>query len=106
MARRILSLWFPRLAAERVLRQRRDTLPMPFATVQEQSRALVLTSLNPLAEMAGLSRGQPLRDAAAMCPGLLTAVTDPQTERAFLGRLQRWRGNIRPGSRWNRPSLW
>ena len=32
-ARRILSLWFPRLAAERVLRLRRDVLPVPLAVV-------------------------------------------------------------------------
>ena len=44
--RRILSLWFPRLAAERALRLRRDVLPMPFAMVGDLNGAQVLTSLN------------------------------------------------------------
>ena len=52
--RRILSLWFPRLAAERCLRQRRQTLLMLFAVVGEQNGAQVLVSLCLLAEAAGL----------------------------------------------------
>ena len=75
--RRILSLWFPRLAAERALRLRRDVLPLPFAIVADQNGAQVLTSLNIEAEAAGLRLGQPLRDASAMCPALLTRAADP-----------------------------
>lgn len=94
--RRILSLWFPRLAAERVLRQRRDTLPMPFAVVADQNGAQVLTALDALASAAGLRPGQPLRDATAMCPGLLTHPADPLAEAAFLTRLRRWAGKFSP----------
>lgn len=94
--RRILSLWFPRLAAERVLRQRRDTLPMPFAIVADQNGAQVLASLNPLAELAGLSPGQPLRDASAMCPALLTRAADPLRDADFLTVLRRWAGKFSP----------
>ena len=94
--RRILSLWFPRLAAERCLRQRRQTLPMPFAVVGEQNGAQVLVSLCPLAEAAGLRQGQPLRDATAMCPGLSTQAADPLAEADFLTRLRRWAGKFSP----------
>lgn len=94
--RRILSLWFPRLAAERLLRQRRDTLPMPFAVVGDQNGAQVLVSLCGLAEAAGLRQGQPLRDATAMVPGLLTATADPLAEADFLTRLRRWAGKFSP----------
>ena len=52
--RRILSLWFPRLAVERLLRQRRPTLPIALAVVADQGGAQVLVSLNPEAEAAGL----------------------------------------------------
>ncbi|MCB6177745.1 DNA polymerase Y family protein [Rhodobacter sp. Har01] len=94
--RRILSLWFPRLAAERVLRQRRDVLPMPFAVAGERGGAQVLVSLNPLAEAAGLREGQPLADATALCPGLLTRPESPAAEAVFLTVLRRWAGKFSP----------
>lgn len=94
--RRILSLWFPRLAAERWLRLRRDVLPLPFAVVQDQNGAQVLASLNPEAEAAGLRQGQGLRDAMAICPGLLTRVADPVADAAFLAVLRRWAGKYSP----------
>jgi protein ImuB len=94
--RRILSLWFPRLAAERALRLRRDALPLPFAVVGDQNGAQVLTSLNDMAEAAGLRLGQPLRDATAMCPGLVTQAADPLAEADFLTVLRRWAGKFSP----------
>lgn len=94
--RRILSLWFPRLAAERALRLRRDALPLPFAMVGDEKGAQVLTSLNAEAEAAGLRQGQPLRDASAMCPGLVTRAADPLGEAAFLTVLRRWAGKFSP----------
>ena len=95
-AKRILSLWFPRLAAERVLRRRRDVLPPAFAIVGDQSGAQIILSLNPEAEAAGLTLGQPLRDATAMCPGLLTHPADPAGEAQFLTILRRWAGKFSP----------
>ena len=59
--RRILSLWFPRLAADRARRRRRDALERPLAVVGDRNGAQVLTSLDPLAEARGLFRGQALR---------------------------------------------
>jgi protein ImuB len=94
--RRILSLWFPRMAAERALRLRRDVLPLPFAMVGDLNGAQVLTSLNAEAEAAGLRLGQPLRDASAMCPALLTRAADPLAEAAFLTVLRRWAGKFSP----------
>ena len=94
--RRILSLWFPRLAAERVLRQRRDVLPMPFAIAGDRGGAQVLVSLNPLAEAAGLRAGQPLTDASALCPALLTRPESPEAEALFLTVLRRWAGKFSP----------
>ncbi|EEW26762.1 DUF6504 family protein [Rhodobacter ferrooxidans] len=94
--RRILSLWFPRLAAERLLRQRGDVLPLAFAVVADQGGAQVLASLNGSAEAAGLRLGQPLRDATAMCPGLITRAADPLRDAAFLTVLRRWAGKFSP----------
>ncbi len=96
MARRILSLWFPRFAAERVLRRGGATLPEPFAVVAEAGGAQRLASLNREAEAAGLRAGQPLRDATAMCAGLRTVAADPPADAAFLTVVRRWAGKFSP----------
>ncbi len=94
--RRILSLWFPHLAAERVLRQERGTLIGPFAIVATQSNTQTLVSLSIEAEAEGLYPGQALRDARAFCPALLTRPANPPAEAAFLHRLARWAGKFTP----------
>lgn len=94
--RRILSLWFPRLAVERVLRMRRDALTGPFAVVGMRDQAQVLVALNPDAEVAGLRPGQPFRDATAICARLLTVPEHPPADRAFLLALRRWAGKFSP----------
>ncbi len=68
--RRILSLWFPRFRAERVMRVKRGVLEGPLGIVAEQVNAQVITSLNLAASAAGVPMGQPVRDAFAMCAGL------------------------------------
>jgi protein ImuB len=96
VGRRILSLWFPRLAADRVARWRADVVPVPLAVVGERNGAQVLVSLSPEAEAAGLTLGQPLRDATAICPALLTVPADPLAEARFLLILRRWAGRFSP----------
>lgn len=94
--RRILSLWFPRLAAERALRLDRGGSGGPFAIVAERGNMQVLVSLSAEAEAEGLTRGQPLRDAQAICPALLTRQADLVAEAAFLSALRRWAGKFSP----------
>jgi len=94
--RRILSLWFPRLGAERCLRLERGLPPRPFAVVGEEHNAQVLVSLSVEAEASGLRIGQPLRDARAMCPGLDTRLRNRDLDAAFLGVLRRWSGKLSP----------
>lgn len=94
--RRILSLWFPRLAAERCLRLDRGLPVGPFAVAADIGNAQVLTSLSAEAEEAGLRRGQPLRDARAMCPDLVTRLANPRLDAAFLTALRRWAGKFSP----------
>ena len=94
--RRILSLWFPRLAADRALRGERGVLPGPLAVVEEVANTQILASLSAEATAAGLRVGQPLRDARAMCPSLVTRSTNPLAEAAFLASLRRWAGKFSP----------
>ncbi|AZL61002.1 DNA polymerase Y family protein [Tabrizicola piscis] len=95
-ARRILSLWFPRLAAERVQRLRRDVVPAPLVVVGDVGGAQVLTSVSAEAEAVGLREGQGLRDATAIYPNLLTAPADPLNEARFLAVMRRWAGRFSP----------
>ncbi len=94
--RRILFLWFPRLAAERVLRAARGALEGPLAVVEERGNMQVVTALDARAEAAGLHVGQPLRDAHAVCAGLATRSRDPAGEAAVLAALRRWAGKFSP----------
>ncbi len=94
--RRILSLWFPRLGADRLIRRAPQLSQVPLAVVEQQQNAQVLTSLNVSALQVGLRVGQPVRDAHAMCEGLITRARSPQAEAAFLGALRRWAGKFSP----------
>ena len=94
--RRILSIWFPHLAAERVLRGHRGAILNPFAIVAQDSNALILASLSAEASAEGLSIGQSLSDARAFCPNLMTAPENPLQEAGFLAGLRRWAGKYSP----------
>lgn len=95
--RRILSLWFPRLGAERLVRATRGGVETgPLAVVAEQSNMQVITSLNAAAQAAGLQVGQPVRDAYAMCADLITRTRNAPAEVAFLAALRRWAGKFSP----------
>ncbi len=96
MRRRILSLWFPRLAAECALRGHRGRVMTPFAIVTEQSNALTLASLSAEASQQGLAVGQSLSDARAFCPDLSTEPANPTQEAAFLAALSRWAEKFSP----------
>ncbi len=94
--RRILSLWFPRLGAERLLRQERGLIDAPLVVVRDTGQMQVLSALSATASREGLFVGQPLRDARAMCPAVLTRLQNPQAEAAFLTTLRRWAGKYSP----------
>ncbi len=95
-ARRILCLWFPRLAAERLVRAGPQLAGLPLAVVADRRGALLLACLNRPAEAAGLRRGMALGDARAICPGLVTRPEAPTRTAAFLAALRRWAGRFSP----------
>jgi protein ImuB len=102
-ARRILSVWFPRLGAERLLRRMAPAEEGPFAVVHDTGQAQRLSSLSRQAEAAGLWPGQPLRDAHAVCSRLVTRPRNPQAEAAFLDTLARWATRFSPWVAAERP---
>lgn len=90
MARRVLFMWFPHLAAELALRRGAAAPARPFAIVAMRSGGWRLCSVNAAAAQAGLSTAMSLADARARVPELATAPEQAARERAFLAALGRW----------------
>ncbi|PZX15028.1 protein ImuB [Palleronia aestuarii] len=94
--RRILSLWFPRMGAERLMRRIGFEPDLPFAVIAEEANTQTLSALSPGAEALGLHVGLGLRDALARCPNLVTRTRNDRAEMAFLAVLRRWAGKFSP----------
>ncbi|GAB4387914.1 Y-family DNA polymerase [Albidovulum sp.] len=88
MNRRVVSMWFPRLASDRALRLR--PVDGPFALTWKQDNAERLHCLNAAAERQGLRRGMTHAEARAFCPDLQSRPADPQGDRHLLHVLRRW----------------
>jgi protein ImuB len=94
MRKRAVSLWFPRLPSERVVRA--HPIDAPFALIQHQGNSDRIYCLNTQAEQMGLHRGMGFSDARAFCPGLRSSPADPQADQHFLRILARWAGRYCP----------
>lgn len=88
MQRRVVSLWFSRLASDRALRLR--PVGGPFVLTIRQDNTNRIHCLNASAEGMGLYRGMVLADARALCPDLQTRPANPAGDRRFLDILRRW----------------
>ncbi|MFD1795574.1 DNA polymerase Y family protein [Paracoccus aurantiacus] len=86
--RRIVSMWFPRLASDRA--RRRQPVDGPFALIQRQGSADRIYCLTTEAEDHGLHRGMAATDARAFCRSLLTRPADPEADYRALHLLRRW----------------
>jgi protein ImuB len=56
----------------------------PFVVLRDTGQMQVIASMNAAAQAAGLVHDQPLRDAQAMCPEVLTRLQNPRAEALFL----------------------
>ncbi|WP_299505442.1 hypothetical protein [Cypionkella sp.] len=74
MARRLISIWFPKLASDTSRRKR--PVEGAFALVLRAGNAEHLHCLNHAAEAKGLRQGMPPTDARAICPELATRPAD------------------------------
>lgn len=89
-----MSLWFHRLASDRVLRS--HPVDGPFALTLTQKNANRIYCLNAKAEQEGLHLGMPYADARAFCPGLQSQMADPAQDQRFLYALSRWATRYSP----------
>lgn len=86
--RRIICMWFPRLASNRALRGRPSEAP--FALIRKEANAERLYCLNDAAQSLGLHRGMSFTDARALCPDLRIQPARPELDARFLDALRRW----------------
>ena len=93
---RILSIWLPQLPLDRRVRLEDPRLSGPFAITSEAQNAWRITHANLLAVQAGVRPGQPLADARAICPDLLSEPADPVREEGMLRALWRWADCLSP----------
>lgn len=96
MGKRVMSIWLPQLPLERRARMGDARLSGPFAITREIKNALRLTHINAPAQNAGLRAGQSIPDARAICPELLTELSDPAREDMLLRALRRWADKLSP----------
>ncbi|WP_142493536.1 Y-family DNA polymerase [Thalassovita litoralis] len=94
MAKRLLSIRFPRLASDSALRKR--PLEGPFALIHRSGNTDHVHCLNPEAEARGVHCGMAATDARAICPDLITRPADLIREAAALAGLRRWAGRYSP----------
>ena len=92
--RRVVSLWFSRLASDRVLR--RCPVDGPFVMTLKQQNANRIYCLNAAATEQNLHQGMPYADARAFCPSLQSRVAEPAQEQRFLRLLCRWAARYCP----------
>ncbi|MBK0329239.1 DNA polymerase Y family protein [Rhodobacteraceae bacterium F11138] len=86
--RRVVSLWFPRLASDRILR--RHLIDGPFVLTLKQKNANRIYCLNADASRQGLHAGMSYADARAFCPKLQSRMAEPEQDKRFLHILRRW----------------
>jgi protein ImuB len=96
MARRVMSIWLPRLPLDRLVRREDPRLDGVFAITREIKNAKRLTHITDAGLRAGLAAGMSATDARALCPDLLTEPADLVREEALLRALRRWADHLSP----------
>ncbi|MBI3676001.1 MAG: DNA polymerase Y family protein [Proteobacteria bacterium] len=109
LGRRILALWFPRLATDR-LQRRWKTLETqqasdpshktgskpPLVVVTKNANALRLSAVDRKATSLGLSAGMPLANARAMLPTLKVMTANEPADLKLLERIADWCDRFSP----------
>ena len=98
--KRVISLWLPKFATDRLCRLRQDWLDSPLALVDETGGKLTLHAVNTVAEQAGIRTGMTLADARAILPDLQTSEANAEAENRALTQISDWCGRFSP---WTAP---
>src|SRR6185437_9337139 len=90
MMRRILSVWLPHWPITRLSRDGSASPDRPLVTIETIRGVRHLVAVGEAGEAQGLSPGQTLTSARAVCPRLVPMEADPAADEAALGRLAAW----------------
>jgi protein ImuB len=89
--KRVVSLWFPKLATDRLARTgNKDWSARAAATVVWRDSCPRLAAVNPQARAAGLRTWMRLADARALVPDLVTTAVEPQADCRLIETLASW----------------
>ncbi len=102
--RRVISLWLPTFATDRLHRRRTVARPTesatslvsPLATITATHGGMRVVAVNPTAAAVGIAPGMPLAEARAVLPNLAVAEADPAGDRTLLENLADWCGRYTP----------
>jgi protein ImuB len=99
--KRIVSLWLPTLATDRIARRPLTKPPdaaaePPRVTAAGERGRLVVAGVNQAARMLGIAPAMPLADARALMPGLDVHEADPVGDTKTLDGLAAWCGRYTP----------
>ncbi len=97
--RRIVSLWLPRFATDRLTRPGGPLAAWrqaPLATVGTGAGGLRVVAANAAATAQGVAPGLSAADARAVCPGLKTVEASPAADLRALAALAEWCGRWSP----------
>ena len=109
--RRILSIWLPALALDRWRLTMAEASPeagrahetAPLVLIADTAHGPRIEATNRVAYGEGARKGMMLADARTLCPGIVTAPSDPAGDLAFLERLAVWAQRWGPWSALDAP---
>ncbi len=100
VGRRIVALWFPRLASDRLQRRWATSPPpdagLPLVLVAKIDNAMRLTAVDRKAARLGLETGMALASARARVPTLKVMAANEPADAKLLGRLADWCDSFSP----------
>jgi protein ImuB len=95
--RRVVSLWFPTFATDRLSQRRAEWRARPFATIADGNVQRIV-AVNTVAQANGIAPGQTLADARALLPSLAVVPEQPGQDARALGQLAQWCTRYTPWS--------
>ena len=98
--RRVISLWLPNFATERLSRKEPTLDGLPFVTVTAVQGDLRVAASSAAAEAEGIRPGLPLTDARAQLPSLKAFPANPVGDTKALAYISEWCGAYTP---WTAP---
>ena len=104
MARRVVSLWLPRFATDRLCRLEPGHRAEPLAIAATLGNSRLVLAANMVAEAGGVVAGLPLADARALLPHLKIIEHNPAADFRALARLARWAERYTPWTQIDRTS--